>query len=77
MKVKKRYKSTKAKKNGEKVTPQYMKSGGLSAVLAEWIMMPTEGKAKKKQASLHPKIIRRLRNWRHQSTLKAERVGKT
>lgn len=42
----------------------------MSAVLAEWIM-PTEGKAKKKQASLHPKIVGRLRNWRHQSTLKA------
>lgn len=71
MKAKRRYKPAKTKKKGERATPdtkdqQYMKNGELSAVLAEWIMMPTEGKAKKKQASLHPKIVRRLRNWRHQ-----------
>ena len=57
----------------DKKDQQYMKSRGLSAVSAELIMMPTEGKAKKKQACLLPKIVGRLRDWRHQSTLKAGR----
>lgn len=57
----------------DKKDQQYMKSRGLSAVSPEWIMMPTEETAKKKQACLLPKIVGRLRDRRHQSTLKAGR----